>query len=142
MNDPYKIQIGGSHYKENFPFCEPMQFFIKNKTPFDAASVCKYVLRHTFKNGIEDLEKAKHIIDAMIYEHYGDNTGSVSESEKEAYRRLQAEVHPFEMACFGSYDTKKHAPRNCTVCRDKNKCIQLKNEYNINERDKTDHTLR
>ncbi len=67
----YKIQVGGSHYRDNFPFCQPLQFFVKNNTPFDAGNVCKYVLRHNFKGGLEDLKKAKHYIEVMAYEHYG-----------------------------------------------------------------------
>ncbi len=29
-------------------------------------NVVKYILRYPFKNGIEDLEKAKHTIDRLI----------------------------------------------------------------------------
>lgn len=70
---PYNTQIGGNHYKDNFPFCQPLKFFVKNNIPFDAGNVCKYVLRHKFKNGIEDLKKAKHYIETMAFEHYGEN---------------------------------------------------------------------
>ena len=45
---------------------EPFTFFFLNNLPFAEASVCKYVLRWKQKNGIEDLQKAKRIIDMMI----------------------------------------------------------------------------
>uniref|UniRef100_A0A6M3JCT9 Putative structural protein n=1 Tax=viral metagenome TaxID=1070528 RepID=A0A6M3JCT9_9ZZZZ len=45
---------------------EPFTFFFLNNLPFAEASVCKYVLRWRQKNGIEDLQKAKRLIDMMI----------------------------------------------------------------------------
>ena len=44
--NPYNDQIGGNHYKEDYPFCEPLEFFSKNKIPATKAKVCKYTLRH------------------------------------------------------------------------------------------------
>jgi hypothetical protein len=37
-----------------------------NNVPFAEASVVKYVLRWRKKNGIQDLQKARRIIDMMI----------------------------------------------------------------------------
>lgn len=71
-NSPYTYQSGGNHYKDHFPFIQPLQFFIKNKIPFDAACVCKYALRHSNKDGIEDLRKAKQVLEAMAYDLYGE----------------------------------------------------------------------
>lgn len=62
-------QVGGGHYKGYR--IEPMKFFMANQTPYDAAAVMKYVLRHRDKGGRQDLEKARHIIDMMIEEYYG-----------------------------------------------------------------------
>jgi len=45
---------------------EPFTFFFLNNLPFAEASACKYILRWRKKNGIEDLQKAKRIIDMMI----------------------------------------------------------------------------
>lgn len=45
---------------------EPFTFLMLNRVPFAEASVCKYVLRWRKKNGLEDLKKAKRIIDMMI----------------------------------------------------------------------------
>lgn len=62
-------QEGGSHYKGYD--IEPFLFFSKNKLPFDAATVCKYVIRHQDKNGAADLDKAIHCIQMMKEIHYG-----------------------------------------------------------------------
>lgn len=45
---------------------EPFTFFMLNNIPFAEASVCKYMLRWRKKNGLQDLEKAKRIIEMMI----------------------------------------------------------------------------
>lgn len=45
---------------------EPFTFLMLNDVPFAEGSVCKYVLRWRKKNGLEDLRKAKRIIEMMI----------------------------------------------------------------------------
>jgi len=62
------IQIGGDHYKKYK--IQPMEFFEANKTPAIEASIIKYVLRHRDKNGIEDLQKARHLINFLIEANY------------------------------------------------------------------------
>ena len=57
-------QVGGNHYKQFL--IEPIEFVHKNKNPPIEASIIKYICRHPFKNGKEDLEKAKHLIDLLI----------------------------------------------------------------------------
>ena len=55
-----------AHYTQ-FKGMEPLTFFLLNPNiPFGEASVCKYVLRWRIKNGIEDLRKARRIIDMLI----------------------------------------------------------------------------
>jgi len=63
-------QVGGNHYKR-FKI-QPIEFCQKNKLPYCESNVIKYVCRHSFKNGREDLEKAKHCIDLLIQMEYGD----------------------------------------------------------------------
>lgn len=67
----WDTQIGGNHYKQ-FKI-QPMQFALENKLDAAQQNVIKYVMRHSFKNGKQDLEKAKHYIDLMIEFYYGDN---------------------------------------------------------------------
>ncbi len=57
-------QVGGDHYK-NMKI-QPTEFIHKNNIPFIPGNVIKYICRYKFKNGIQDLEKAKHYIDLLI----------------------------------------------------------------------------
>jgi hypothetical protein len=57
-------QVAGEHYK-NLPI-QPVEFIHANNIPFCEATAIKYLVRWRSKNGIEDLEKAKHYIDLLI----------------------------------------------------------------------------
>ena len=59
-----KNQVGGEHYKD----CaiQPIEFIYFNNIPFLEANVIKYIVRWKEKNGVQDLEKAKHYIDLLI----------------------------------------------------------------------------
>ena len=70
--NPYLTQIGGNHYKEDYPFCEPLEFFSKNNIPATKAKVCKYTLRHDKKDGMKDLRKAHHILRVIAWDDYGE----------------------------------------------------------------------
>ena len=58
-------QVGGNHYKD-FPI-QPIEFIVKNNLGFIEGNVIKYICRWRKKNGLEDLEKAKHYIELLIY---------------------------------------------------------------------------
>jgi len=58
------VQISGNHYKE-LPI-QPIEFIHANNIPFCEANAIKYLCRWRKKNGINDLEKAKHYIDLLI----------------------------------------------------------------------------
>lgn len=58
------VQVGGSHYKE-CPI-QPIEFIHANNLPFAEGNVIKYITRWRSKNGIKDLEKAKHYIELLI----------------------------------------------------------------------------
>ena len=58
------IQVGGSHYKD-CPI-QPIEYIFANKISFIEGSIIKYVTRWRKKNGIADLEKAKHLLDILI----------------------------------------------------------------------------
>jgi hypothetical protein len=64
----YKKQIGGSHYKDLR--YQPSEFINGNKLLFAEGNAIKYIVRHSKKNGKEDLEKAKHYIDMIIDRDY------------------------------------------------------------------------
>ena len=65
----YNKQIGGTHYKKMK--IQPSKFVIENKLLFPEGSVIKYICRHQYKDGKQDLEKAKHFIDMIIERDYG-----------------------------------------------------------------------
>ena len=78
---PYDKQIGGSHY-QNFKI-QPSKFVIENKLLFPEGSVIKYICRHPYKDGKQDLEKAKHFIDMIIERDYPAKKDFLEEAEKE-----------------------------------------------------------
>ena len=57
-------QVGGSHYKD----CaiQPVEFCMANGFDACQSAVVKYITRFRSKNGVQDLEKAKHYIDLLI----------------------------------------------------------------------------
>lgn len=58
------IQVGGTHYK-TMPI-QPMEFSMLNELDACQHTIVKYVTRFREKGGIQDLEKAKHVIDMLI----------------------------------------------------------------------------
>ena len=60
-------QIGGDHYQK--AALQPWDIFLAWGLDPWAANVVKYILRFPHKNGLEDLQKAKHYVDFLI-EHY------------------------------------------------------------------------
>ena len=57
-------QVGGNHYSKLA--IQPVEYINKNKLSYLQGNVIKYVTRYKDKNGIEDLQKAKHYIDLLI----------------------------------------------------------------------------
>lgn len=57
-------QVGGNHYTKLA--IQPMRYSMENKLDALQHTVIKYVTRFRDKNGIEDLEKAKHCLDMLI----------------------------------------------------------------------------
>lgn len=57
-------QIGGNHYTKLA--IQPMRYSMENGLDALQHTIIKYVTRFRDKNGIEDLEKAKHCIDMLI----------------------------------------------------------------------------
>lgn len=58
------VQIGGSHYKD-MPI-QPMEFSMANNLDACQHTIVKYVTRFRTKGGVEDLQKAKHVLDMLI----------------------------------------------------------------------------
>jgi hypothetical protein len=56
-------QVGGKHYQKPI---QHWDFVIANGIPYMEAQVVKYVFRWREKNGVQDLEKARHFLDKLI----------------------------------------------------------------------------
>ena len=62
-NDLMNQQVGGSHYKRAH---QPWEIIEEWELDYWAGNVVKYILRYKYKNGVEDLEKARHYLDYLI----------------------------------------------------------------------------
>ncbi len=67
-------QVGGNHYK--VVKIEPWDYIIANQLGFLEGNVVKYVTRHKYKNGLDDLKKARHYLDKLIETEEANGTPS------------------------------------------------------------------
>lgn len=58
------VQPGGNHYKGMK--IQPVEYIHANAIPYMEGNVIKYISRWRLKNGVQDLEKAKHYIELLI----------------------------------------------------------------------------
>jgi hypothetical protein len=80
--DPINRQVGGGHYLDYE--IQPIEFIQKNRVPFCEGNVIKYVMRHAYKNGRQDLEKAIHYLEMLIeMEYLGDRQKPVNISSED-----------------------------------------------------------
>lgn len=61
--DVMSRQVGGNHYKKAI---QPWDIIDEWNLNYWAGNIIKYVLRYPYKNGVEDLEKAKHYLEYLI----------------------------------------------------------------------------
>ncbi|WP_444939058.1 hypothetical protein [Microbulbifer sp. JMSA002] len=66
----YVVQEGGSHYKKLA--IQPMQYSMANGLDACQHTIVKYVTRHEDKAGIADLRKARHTLEILAQEKYGE----------------------------------------------------------------------
>lgn len=57
-------QVAGSHYKDMA--IQPMEYSMANGLDACQHTIIKYVSRFRSKGGIQDLEKARHVLDMLI----------------------------------------------------------------------------
>lgn len=57
-------QVDGTHYKSKA--IQPWDYADANNMGFLEGSIIKYVSRYQDKNGVRDLEKAKHFLEKLI----------------------------------------------------------------------------
>lgn len=70
-------QIGGNHYKDMA--IQPSEFIFKNQLNWLEGNIIKYTCRHSRKNGMQDLEKARHYLDLLMEWQYGTRSNSTNE---------------------------------------------------------------
>ena len=61
-----KSSIDPDHYNRHV--IQPIEFIMKNNLSYCVGNVIKYVVRYSYKNGVEDLKKARQYIDFLITE--------------------------------------------------------------------------
>ena len=61
-----KSSIDPQHYNRHK--IQPIEFIMKNNLSYCVGNVIKYVVRYSYKNGVEDLKKARQYIDFLIPE--------------------------------------------------------------------------
>lgn len=64
---PLEKQIDGNHYK--LQEIQPIEYILANRLGFCEGNVVKYITRYSLKNGVRDLEKAKHYIEFLIEDY-------------------------------------------------------------------------
>jgi len=69
LTRPLSEQIGGDHYRQGS--IQPIEYIHANDMDFFSGNVVKYITRWKYKNGLEDLNKAKHYIELLIEQEYG-----------------------------------------------------------------------
>src|SRR5690606_14955013 len=84
------IQQGGDHYKA-FPI-QPIDYAEENKLTATEFSIVKYVSRHRFKNGLEDLKKALHFMQMLIFRYYGEAVSITYASDVGADQLVEQEL--------------------------------------------------
>lgn len=57
-------QVGGNHYKDKA--IQPWDYITSNGLGYLEGNVIKYVSRYKDKNGLQDLQKARHYLDKLI----------------------------------------------------------------------------
>lgn len=60
----FGTQIGGDHYIRMI--IQPLEFSMQNGMDACQHTIIKYVSRFRNKNGLQDLEKAKHVLEMLI----------------------------------------------------------------------------
>jgi len=78
ITDSQRLGYDAVHLPEHysrFPI-EPIHFITENQFPFIEGSIIKYVARWRYKNGVEDLKKAKRFLEMLIAREEGNKDWS------------------------------------------------------------------
>lgn len=72
-------QVGGDHYTR-FKI-QPVEYAIANNLGFLEGCALKYITRHPFKGGAQDIRKAIHILEMILQYQYKETTDVATYSE-------------------------------------------------------------
>jgi hypothetical protein len=103
---------------------EPTTFIIENEVPFCEGNVIKYIMRWRFKNGIEDLQKAKRYIDILIEQAQTGKLDSLTKPNPVEELKKVAEGRSYEIGSGEPIDDKSPLRRHAVpmgpaaICRE------------------------
>lgn len=60
------VQIGGNHYRFDHIKIQPWDYIAANNLDFFQGNIIKYITRWRDKGGVEDLLKARHMLNKYI----------------------------------------------------------------------------
>lgn len=108
-NSAFTRQVSGDHYL-HLPI-QPMEYSMANGLDACQHTAIKYITRFREKGGIQDLEKAKHVIDMLIeFEQRAEGKKreavalDISLQNLDKYRELYVEGHTEAADPFGPRD--------------------------------------
>lgn len=73
MTNPNDVQIGGNHYRFENIKIQPWDYAAANNLDFFQGNIVKYITRWRNKGGLEDLYKAKHVLEKYIEVNANEN---------------------------------------------------------------------
>lgn len=72
-NSALDNQVGGNHYKKMK--IQPIEYIHANNLDFLEGNIVKYITRHKFKNGAEDIRKIIHYAKLILELDYNKENG-------------------------------------------------------------------
>ena len=128
-------QEGGKHYKDMK--IQPIEYIVDNKLGWHEGNVVKYISRHGFKNGAEDVKKVIHYCELLLEKVYGikpEKTFTESQG-KEILRHAGAFI-PVKQDVLVLKGFNHEQARSLIAKLDETKCFHTKlwktsNGYNV-----------
>jgi hypothetical protein len=68
MTQYTEIQVGGDHYERMT--VQPIDYIVGNQLGWCEGNAVKYITRHKYKNGRQDIEKAIHYLHLLLEREY------------------------------------------------------------------------
>lgn len=107
-------QVGGNHYK-NLPY-QPVTLFAKTRCTAFQANIWKYITRYPYKNGREDVEKAKHYAELAIELGCKGNLSVAKRGEVVRFCNANAlPVNQRAVVLEAAWDNYEKVIRNCEI---------------------------